>query len=416
MNILVIGNGGREHTLLWKLSQSPKVRRLYCAPGNGGTGEFAENVDISAADIDSLLAFALDKEIDLTVVGPELPLSLGFVDAFCNKDLKVFGPNKSAARLESSKSFAKDFMKKYNIPTAGYRVCRSYDEAVEAAEGFGFPVALKADGLAAGKGVIIAQDRGEASLVIREMIGGKFGGAGKTIVVEEFLTGPEVSVLAFVDGKRAVPMVSAQDYKRALDKDMGPNTGGMGAVSPALHYNDEIAKVVKSDIIDTTIQGLILEGIDYRGVLYFGLMLTKDGPKVIEFNARFGDPETQAVLPRLQSDLVEIMELAVEGRLDKADIRWSDDAAQCVVIASGGYPEEYVKGYEITGLRNVPADVTVFHAGTEELGGKIITSGGRVLGVTALAPSLSEAGQKVYGAIGAISFKDMHYRTDIGKH
>lgn len=306
-------------------------------------------------------------------------------------------------------------MKKYHIPTARYEICHSEAEALAICEDFGFPVVLKADGLAAGKGVIIAQNREEAKLTVREMMEGKFGSAGKTLVVEEFLTGPEVSVLAFVDGKTAVPMVSAQDYKRALDGNEGLNTGGMGAVSPAIYYDEKAAERVQKEIIDITLKGLLQEGIDYRGVLYFGLMLTQEGPKVIEYNTRFGDPETQVVLPRLESDLVEIMEKVVDGHLDTAEIKWSEKKAQCVVIASGGYPGDYVKGFEITGLEGVPEEVMVFHAGTTSTAGKVYTSGGRVLGVTAVAKDLYEAGEKVYEAIGKIHFKDMHYRTDIGK-
>jgi phosphoribosylamine--glycine ligase len=416
LKILVVGSGGREHTLLWKLSQSPKVSKLFCAPGNGGTREFAENIDIPVDDIEGLLSFALENKIHLTVVGPELPLSLGIADAFEEKGLRIFGPRKVAAQLESSKAFAKDFMRKYCIPTAQYRICHSAAEAMAAAESFGYPVVLKADGLAAGKGVIIAEDKGHADSTIKEMMEGKFGSAGETIVVEEFLTGPEASVLAFVDGKTAVPMVSAQDYKRALDGDAGLNTGGMGAVSPALYYNDDIAQRVQREIIDVTLEGLLAEGIEYKGVLYFGLMLTKGGPKVIEYNARFGDPEAEVVLPRLTSDLVEIMDMVVEGQLDSDQIKWTQKKAHCSVIASGGYPGEYSKGYEITGLSEVPEDIRVFHAGTASKEGKIVTAGGRVLVVAALGDNLEKARQKVYSAIEHIHFKDMHYRTDIGKH
>lgn len=415
MKVLVVGSGGREHALVWKLSQSMKVNEIFCAPGNGGIRQMAECVDIKADDIEGLCKFALDKKIDLTVVGPEVPLSLGITDYFEKHNLRVFGPKQKAAILESSKAFAKDLMKKYSIPTAEYKVYTDPEEAKALIDEFGFPVVIKADGLAAGKGVIIATQKSEAVKAIDDIMKERqFGEAGNTIVIEEYLQGKEASILAFVDEKTVVPMVSAQDYKRVFDDDKGLNTGGMGAVSPALHYSDEIAAIVMEKIILPTVLAMKKEGRVYKGVLYFGLMLTDKGPKVIEYNCRFGDPETQAVILRLESDLVDIMEAVIDDRLDEIKIEWNDDPAVCVVMASGGYPESYKKGYEIKGLKNVKEGI-VFHAGTKYEEGRVLTNGGRVLACASLGSSVENARHNAYKAVDMISFEGCHYRKDIAK-
>lgn len=415
MKVLVVGGGGREHALIWKLSQSMKVNEIFCAPGNGGIRQMAECLDIKADDIEGLCRFALDKKIDLTVVGPEVPLSLGITDYFEKHNLRVFGPRQNAAILESSKAFSKDLMKKYSIPTAEYKVYADPEKAKAQIDEFGFPVVIKADGLAAGKGVIIAAEKSEAIKVIDDIMKERqFGEAGNTIVIEEFLQGKEASILAFVDGKTVVPMVSAQDYKRVFDDDKGLNTGGMGAVSPALHYNDAIADIVMEKIILPTVSAMNEEGRIYKGVLYFGLMLTDKGPKVIEYNCRFGDPETEVVLLRLESDLLDIMEAVIDDRLDEIDIKWNDAPAVCVVMASGGYPESYKKGYEIKGLKNVK-DGIVFHAGTKHKEGKIVTDGGRVLVCASLGSTVENARNNAYKVVEEINFEGCHYRKDIAK-
>jgi phosphoribosylamine--glycine ligase len=415
MKVLVIGSGAREHAIVWKLSQSPQISKLFCAPGNAGIADLAECVDIKAEDIDGMLRFALENKIDLTVVGPEIALVKGVVDLFEQNGLRIFGPNKKAAQLEGSKIFAKDFMKKYKIPTARYKTYNNFEKAIAELKDFDLPMVIKADGLAAGKGVIIAQTRQEAVEAIFDIMGDmKFGEAGKTIVVEEFLQGKEVSVLAFVDGNVSIPMVSAQDYKRAQDGDKGLNTGGMGAVSPALHYSLEVEKLVNKEIIYNTIQALKAEGISYKGVLYFGLMLTKDGPKVLEFNVRFGDPETEVLLTRLQSDLLDIICSVVDGELNQADIKWSQEKAVCVVMASGGYPEQYEIGCEIMGIKTAEAEAKIFHAGTKLIDNKLVTAGGRVLVISALGADYEAARAKAYAAAEKLSFQDMHYRKDIG--
>ncbi|MGE5630342.1 MAG: phosphoribosylamine--glycine ligase [Caulobacteraceae bacterium] len=418
MKVLVIGGGGREHAIVWKIAQSKLVSKIYCAPGNGGISDLAECVEISADNLDGLLSFAQHNNIDLTVVGPEAPLSLGIVDLFEKNNLRVFGPGEKAAMLESSKTFSKEFMERNNIPTAGYKAYTDPDLAKSEADSFGYPVVVKADGLAAGKGVIIAEDRKQAAAAIDElMTEKKFGNAGCRIVLEEFLTGKEASVLAFVDGNTAVPMVSAQDYKRALDGDKGLNTGGMGAVSPAFYYDEKVSKIAERDIIQRTIDALKKEGICYKGVLYFGLMLTEKGPKVLEYNARFGDPETEVVLPRLKTDLVEIMDAVIDGRLETQKIEWREESAVCVVMASGGYPEHYENGYEITGLDKIRNEngIAVFHAGTKRKSGKTVTSGGRVLVVSALDKNYELARDEAYETVGKIGFEKVQYRRDIGK-
>lgn len=414
MKVLVIGGGGREHAICVTLAKSPKVDHIWCAPGNGGIASVAECVEIAATDIEGVVAFAKEKRPDLVMVAPDDPLAMGMVDALEEAGIRAFGPKKNAAVIEGSKSFAKDLMHKYNIPTAEYAVFEDSEQAIAYIKEQGAPIVIKADGLALGKGVTVAMTEDEAIHAVRDAIdGGAFGGAGARVVIEEFLTGPEVSVLAFVDGKKLKTMPSAQDHKRAYDNDAGPNTGGMGAFSPSRFYTDEIAAECMETIFKPTVAAMAAEGRPFHGVLYFGLMLTPKGPKVIEYNARFGDPETQAVLSRLDSDLYDIFNAVIDGKLDQMEIRWKDDAACCVVMASGGYPKAYEKGKVITGLDTV-TDAFVFHAGTKKQGDTIVTSGGRVLGVTATAPTLDEAIQKAYADVHKIQFENVHFRTDIG--
>ena len=414
MKILVVGGGGREHAIVWKIAQSPKVDKIYCAPGNGGIAELAECVDIGATDIENMVKFAKEKAVDLVMVAPDDPLVLGMVDAMEKEGIRTFGPRANAAIIEGSKAFSKELMKKYNIPTAGYEVFTDSAAAIEYIKKGTFPTVIKADGLALGKGVIIAQNLEEAEQAVHEMIDdGKFGKSGSRVVIEEFLTGPEVSVLAFTDGKTVKPMVSAQDHKRAYDNDEGLNTGGMGTFSPSRLYDDAKAAECMENIFLPTIKAMSAEGRPFKGVLYFGLMMTANGVKVIEYNCRFGDPETQVVLPRLKTDLVEIMEAVIDERLDEINIEWEDNAAVCVVMASGGYPVSYKKGYEIAGLDNV-GDLTVFHAGTAIKDGKIVTNGGRVLGVTAVGNDLDEAIKNAYAGVNKISWTDEFHRSDIG--
>jgi len=417
MKILVVGSGGREHAILWKLKQNPKVTELFCAPGNGGISEIAECVPINAMDIDGMVKFSLEKSMDMVIVAPDDPLAAGMVDALENAGIRAFGPRKNAAIIEASKIFSKNLMKKYNIPTAAYESFSDSKSAIEYVKTAKLPLVVKADGLALGKGVLICHTREEAlSAVSMIMEDKKFGDAGQKIVVEEFMTGPEVSVLAFTDGKTIVPMVSSQDHKRAYDNDQGLNTGGMGAFSPSRVYTEELQEECMRTIFIPTIKAMNLEGRPFKGVLYFGLMLTSDGPKVLEYNARFGDPETQVVLPRLETDLVEIFDAIIDEKLDTINISWKQDCAVCVIMASGGYPESYVKGYEITGLESVKnqKDIILFHAGTKKENEKFYTNGGRVLGVTAVGKNIEAAREKAYKAISAIHFENVHYRKDIG--
>lgn len=416
MKVLVIGGGGREHALVWKISQSKKVDKIYCAPGNGGIRNIAECIDIKAENVEGLLEFAFENKIDLTVVGPEAPLTLGIVDRFKSAGLRIFGPDAKGAMLEGSKAFSKDFMIRNDIPTALYQVYTDSKKAKAEIEKFGFPVVIKADGLAAGKGVIIANNKEEAIEAISFIMEDKtFGDAGVRVVVEEFLVGKEVSILAFLDGKSIVPMVSAQDYKRAMDGDQGLNTGGMGAVSPAFHYSEEVRKISETIIMAKTLEALKAEGIDYHGILYFGLMMTDKGPKVLEFNARFGDPETEAVLMRLETDIVEIFQACIDGTLDQMEIAWSKNPAVCVVTTSGGYPGEFVKGHEITGYENKGEKAIVFHGGTKIENGKMLTNGGRVLVVSSLGGTVEDARNYVYDRISKINYMGMQFRNDIGK-
>jgi len=417
MKVLVVGSGGREHAIVWKIAQNKQVEELYCAPGNGGISAIAKCVPIKAMDIDGIVNLSKEKKIDLVVVAPDDPLAAGMVDALENEGIRAFGPRKNAAIIESSKAFAKDLMKKYNIPTAKYEVFEKSSDALEYLKNQKFPIVVKADGLALGKGVIIAQNLEEArEAVINIMENKAFGEAGNKVVIEEFMVGPEVSVLAFTDGKTIKPMVSSQDHKRALDNDQGLNTGGMGTFSPSRIYTKEMEDYCMEKIFKPTVDAMNKEGRKFKGVLYFGLMITADGPKVLEYNARFGDPETQVVIPRLKTDLVDIFNAVIDERLDEVDIEWEDNAAVCVIMASGGYPKEYKTGYEITGLDEAQKDknIVVFHAGTKFEDGKYYTSGGRVLGVTAVESNLDLAIKKAYEGVSKISFKDMHYRKDIG--
>ena len=419
MKILMIGSGGREHALIKKLLESPKCTKLYCAPGNGGISRDAELVNIGVMDKENMVKFAKENNIGLVFVAPDDPLADGMVDAMQAEGIRAFGPNANAAIIEASKVFSKNLMKKYNIPTAKYEVFNDPDKAIEYVKAENTtPVVVKADGLALGKGVIIAQTIDEAVEAIKEIMEDKkFGDSGNNIVIEEFLTGPEVSVLAFTDGKCVKPMVSSKDHKRAFDNDEGLNTGGMGTISPNPYYTDEIADVSMETIFKPTIEAMNKEGRPFKGCLYFGLMITPNGPKVIEYNARFGDPEAQVVLPRLKTDLVDICEAVIDETLSELDIEWYDGAAACVVMASGGYPVKYNKGLEITGLddKGQVDDAIVYHAGTKYENGKFYTNGGRVLGITAVAPTLDEALKKAYSAVDKINFDGAHYRHDIGK-
>lgn len=418
MKLLMIGGGGREHALIRKLKESPRVETIYCAPGNGGISRDAQCVAISAMDIDSVVAFSKENQIDLVFVAPDDPLAAGMVDALEVAGIRAFGPSKLAAEIESSKVFSKNLMKKYGIPTARYEVFDAPETALSyILEQNAWPAVIKADGLALGKGVVIAQNEAEARDALHSMMEDKiFGESGSRVVVEEFLTGPEVSVLAFTDGETVRPMVSSMDHKRAYDGDKGPNTGGMGTISPNPYYTAEIAKRCMEEIFLPTVRAMQQEGRPFKGCLYFGLMLTPNGPKVIEYNSRFGDPETQVVLPRLKTPLIEIVEAVVNGTLAQQEIEWEDNACACVVMASGGYPKSYPKGLEITGLDDngqIPG-VTVYHAGTSYKDGKFFTAGGRVLGVTACGNTLAAALQKAYDGVHRIHFEGAHYRKDIG--
>ncbi len=419
MKILVIGSGGREHAIVRKLKESPRVEQLYCAPGNGGISRDAQCCPVNAMDKEGILALVKEKQIDFVFVAPDDPLAAGMVDALEAQGIPCFGPNAAAAQIEASKVFAKGLMKKYGIPTAEYEVFADPRAALAyIRERNKFPVVVKADGLALGKGVVIAQTEREAAEALHSMMEDKvFGDSGSQVVVEEFLTGPEVSVLAFTDGSSVKPMVSSMDHKRALDGDLGPNTGGMGTVSPNPFYTAEVAAECMERIFLPTVRAMNAEGRKFKGCLYFGLMLTPDGPKVIEYNSRFGDPETQVVLPRLETDFAEVITAVAEERLDRLEVRWSQDACACVILASGGYPGKYLKGLEIHGLDEdgqVPG-ATVYHAGTKLENGKFTTNGGRVLGVTARGATLAEALKRAYAAAEKITFEGVFYRKDIGK-
>ena len=419
MKVLIVGSGGREHAIAWSVAKSPKVDKIYCAPGNAGIAEYAECVDIGAMEFEKLAAFAKEKEIDLTIVGLDDPLVGGIVDVFEAEGLRVFGPRKNAAILEGSKAFSKDLMKKYDIPTAAYE---NFDDPEKALEYLRteakFPIVLKADGLALGKGVLICQDLAEAEAGVKEIMEDKkFGNAGNTMVIEEFMTGREVSVLSFVDGKTIRTMTSAQDHKRAKDGDQGLNTGGMGTFSPSPFYTPEVDEFCKKYIYQKTVDAMASEGRPFKGIIFFGLMLTADGPKVLEYNARFGDPEAQVVLPRMENDILEVMEACVDGKLDQIDLKFQDNAAVCVVLASDGYPVKYEKGIPIHGFENFKDKdgYYCFHAGTRFKDGEIVTNGGRVLGITAKGKTLKEARKNAYEATEWIDFANKYMRHDIGK-
>ena len=419
MKVLVVGGGGREHAICWKISKSSKVSKMYCAPGNAGIAEVAECVNIKAMEFDKLAAFAKDNQIDLTVVGMDDPLVGGIVDVFEAEGLRVFGPRKNAAILEGSKAFSKDLMKKYHIPTAAYETFTSPEEAKKYLETSKYPIVLKADGLALGKGVLICETKEDAMAGVNElMLDKKFGSAGNTIVVEEFMTGREVSVLSFVDGNTIKIMSSAQDHKRAKDGDQGLNTGGMGNFSPSPFYTDEVDAFCKKYVYQATVDAMKAEGRPFKGVIFFGLMLTPEGPKVLEYNARFGDPEAQVVLPRMKNDIIDVFEACIDGTLDQIDLQFEDNACVCVVLASDGYPLAYEKGFEITGMENFKDKdgYYLFHAGSKfDENGKIVTNGGRVLGVTATGKTLKEARANAYEATEWVNFDNKYMRHDIGK-
>jgi len=419
MKVLVVGSGGREHALAWKIAQSPRVETVYCAPGNGGTRLVAENVPIAETDIPGLAAFAEKEKIGLTVVGPEVPLTLGLADELEKRGLRVFGPSKKAAEIEGSKVFAKEFMSRHRIPTGRFKVVDNIDDArkVLASGEFGLPVVVKADGLAAGKGVVVCATQKKAEETAVEMlVQKKFGAAGRRVIVEEFLRGREVSFIVVTDGARVQPLVTAMDHKAAYDGDKGPNTGGMGAISPSPLMNEKLFDEVMTTVILPTVTRMLEEGRKFKGVLYAGLMITEAGPRVLEFNGRFGDPETQPQLMRLESDLVDLLDAAVDGDVLKAEVRWSPNPSGCVVVASGGYPVHYEKGKIVSGLAEAAAvpGVAVFHAGTKFENGQYLTTGGRVLGVCGTAPTLAETMGKIYEACGKVYFEAMYYRRDIG--
>ncbi|MCS7203220.1 MAG: phosphoribosylamine--glycine ligase [Thermodesulfovibrio sp.] len=418
MKVLVVGSGGREHTIVWKLAQSKVVDRIYCAPGNAGISEIAECIEVESKDLSALIDFVKYEWIDLTVVGPEEPLAQGIVDLFIKEGRRIVGPTKAAAQIEASKVFAKDFMKRHNIPTADYKIFTSYTHAEDYIRLKGTPIVIKADGLAAGKGVFVVQSFEEAQQALRLIMKEKiFGSSGDRVVIEDYLSGTEASYLVFTDGQTIIPMVTSKDHKRLLDNDQGPNTGGMGTYSPNPVITPEVERAILEKIIKPAIKGLKKEGITYKGILYAGLMIVNNKPYVLEFNCRFGDPETQVILPRLETDIIDIFMAIAEGQLNKINVKWKDEASLCVVLASEGYPGKYKKGLPILGLDRVKSlkDVIVFHAGTkfsEE--GNIVTNGGRVLGVTALGKTINEARQKAYSAVEFISFEGMQYRKDIG--
>ncbi|MGL4876484.1 phosphoribosylamine--glycine ligase [Paraclostridium dentum] len=415
MKVLVVGSGGREHAICYSLLKGKKVNDIYCAPGNAGISEIAQCLSIKDNDIDNLYKFAKENKIDLTIVGPEVPLVDGIVDKFEKENLRIFGPNKKCSMLEGSKAFSKEFMIKHDIPTAKYKEYMDLDEAINEIDSFGYPVVIKADGLAAGKGVVIAKDKEEGIKALREMMSDKkFGIAGEKIVIEEFLKGIETSILAFVDNNTIVPMESAKDHKKVYNNEEGPNTGGMGTFSPSNIYDEQLSHIVKKEVLDKTLKGFKDDNLNYKGILFIGLMITEDGPKVLEYNVRFGDPETQSVLLRLETDLIEIIEAILENRLNEIHIKYDEKNAVCVMLTSGGYPESYEKGKVITGLDKVDEDIVIFHSGTKIINNKLVTNGGRVIGISAKGNSLEEASKKVYENIEKIKFEGMHYRTDIG--
>ncbi|MBU5427561.1 phosphoribosylamine--glycine ligase [Tissierella pigra] len=416
MKVLVLGSGGREHALCWKIAKSNKVSKIYCAPGNGGTAEIAENIDINVDEIDNLLQFALKNNIDLTVVGPEQPLVLGIVDKFQENGLRIFGVNKECARLEGSKEFSKEFMEKYNVPTAKYRAFTVLEEAIEGIKEFSYPLVIKADGLCAGKGVIICYSEDEAKKTLKDILGNKiFGEEGNKVVIEEFLYGIETSLLCVVTKGKIIPMESAKDYKKIYEDDKGPNTGGVGCISPSPIFNEELSKKIEENILKNIRYGLDKEDLDFRGILFIGLMIVNGDPKVLEFNTRFGDPETEVLIPRLDSDIVDLFEKTIDGSFMESDLKWNNNRAITVVLTSGGYPEKYEKGFKITGIDDVDKDTIVFHNGTKMINKDLVTNGGRVLSVVSLGKTIEDTRDKVYNDIEKIKFSNIYYRKDIGK-
>ncbi len=416
MKILVIGSGGREHALCWKIAKSQKVSKIYCAPGNGGSSEIAENVAINVDEIDKLVQFAIENHIDLTVVGPELPLVLGIVDKFQEKGLKIFGVNKECAQLEGSKDFSKGFMEKYNIPTAKYKTYINLNEAIEGIKEFTYPLVIKADGLCAGKGVIICHSEDEAIKTLKDILGERiFGSEGEKVVIEEFLDGIEASLLCVVTKDKIIPMESAKDYKKIYDDDEGPNTGGVGCFSPSPLFNERLNEKIEKNILNKIRVGLYKEKMDFRGILFVGLMIVEGEPKVLEFNVRFGDPETEVLIPRLESDIIDIFQKTIDGTLDNSDLIWKDKACVTVVLTSKGYPESYEKGFKITGIDKLDKNIIVFHNGTKKLDEELVTNGGRVLSVTSLGDTIEGARENIYSNIDKIKFYGMNYRKDIGK-
>ncbi len=416
MKVLVIGSGGREHALCWKISKSQRVSKVYCAPGNGGTLEVAENIPINVDEIEKLVQFAIENNIDLTVVGPELPLVLGIVDKFQEKGLKIFGVNKTCAQLEGSKDFSKEFMEKYNIPTAKYKSYINLDEAIEGLEEFTYPLVIKADGLCAGKGVVICNSEEEAINTLKSILGDKvFGSEGEKVVIEEFLDGIEASLLCLVTKDKIIPMESAKDYKKIYEGDKGLNTGGVGCYSPSPLFNDELNGKIERNILENILIGLNQEKMDFRGILFIGLMLVNGEPKVLEFNVRFGDPETEVLIPRLESDIIDIFQKTIDGSLNSSDLIWKENVCVTVVLTSSGYPENYEKGFKITGMEKLDKDIILFHNGTKKLDNDLITNGGRVLSITCLGKTVEEARENIYLDIDNINFDGMRYRKDIGK-
>ena len=415
MKVLVIGSGGREHALCWKIAQSKLVSKIYCAPGNGGTGEIAENVNIKANEIDKLLDFALNNKIDLTIVGPEDPLVLGIVDKFEENGLKIFGPNKKCSKLEGSKDFAKGFMEKYDISTAKYRTFTEYEEAINGLNEFEFPLVIKADGLCLGKGVVICNTKEEAKKTLKEILKDKiFGNEGNKVVIEEFLDGIEASLLCFVTNGKIIPLESAKDYKKIYDGDLGLNTGGVGCYSPSPLFTEHLKENIKSDVLKKISYGLEKENLDFKGILFIGFMITNGEPKVLEFNVRFGDPETEVIIPRLKSDIVDLFLKVIGGTLEEKDLYWDEKSCLTVVLTSKGYPVAYEKGYEISGLNNLGESIIVFHNGTKYNADKLITNGGRVLSITSLGENLASARENIYKNINKVKFDGICYRNDIG--
>lgn len=416
MKILVIGSGGREHALCWKIGQSDRVSKIYCAPGNGGTLDIAENVDIPSNDIDGLLKFALENQIDLTVVGPEEPLVLGIVDRFLEKGLRIFGANKNAAELEGSKEFSKKFMEKYNIPTAKYKSFTDYEKALKGIDDFSYPLVIKADGLCLGKGVFICYSREEALDTLNDILRNKiFGSEGNTVVIEEYLKGIEASLLCFVTRDEIIPMESAKDYKKIFDNDLGPNTGGVGCYSPSPLFTKEFNQRIDDEILQKIKTGLEKEGLNFSGILFIGLMIVDGTPNVLEFNVRFGDPETEVLLPRLNSDLVDIIEKTIDGTLIQSDLIWDERPCVATLVTSKGYPGEYEKGWPIKGVENLDDSITLFHNGTKYMGKELVTNGGRVMTLASLGHNIEDARKNIYTNIDKIHFNGIYYRKDIGK-